>query len=252
MSKIISFLFMTTLICFHARGQQTLFGLTANSIEAKENLTAIYNLDVFKYFNLTEYDTDLKKSVFKKTQEFQDLLTELKSKRVEMLKTSFYTFKDEKFKDVNYDMKRKGFSIEIGANFGLGTASARAPKSIYLTYGERVILKSLPSKQVPEPIFGPGIYTDRLFLAMSEETGLEIENDKDNVQIYFFFTPTGKEKTTFKFYNNTSNSYGGWYTITQNILKSDNVRIVVANKLSGVIYFDKNYIVPAKTTATKK
>ena len=74
---------------------------------------------------------------------------------------------------------------------------------------------------------------------ISEEMGLEIENDKVNILIYFFFTPIGREKTTFKFYNNTSNSYAGWYNITHDDLKADKVRIIVANKLSGKIYYNK-------------
>jgi hypothetical protein len=36
-------------------------------------------------------------------------------------------------------------------------------------------------------------------------------------------------------------SYGGWYNVTHNDIKSDKVRVVVANKSSGNIYFDKTY-----------
>jgi hypothetical protein len=158
-----------------------------------------------------------------------------------MFRTTYFTSLDEKFINVNYDLKRKGFEIELGSNLGMGTLSARTPKSIDFSNWGTILLKALPTRQVADPIFGHGIYTEMLSLTMSEEMGLEIENDKENIQIYFFFTPIGREKTTFKFYNNTSNSYAGWYNVTHNDLKADKVRIIIANKLSGKIYYDKTF-----------
>ena len=215
--------------------------LTTNATEASAELETIFDLDVFRYYNLEGYDTELKKSVYKKTAEYQNYLLELKAKKVEMLKTNYYTIQTEMFSSINYDVSRKGFEIELGTNTGMGTYSARTPKSIYLQNGGHILLKGLPSKQKSAPILGQGILVENLFLAMSEENGLEVENNKDDVQIYYFFTPTGREKSVFKFYNYASGQFRGWYNITNNDLKSDKVRIVVANKTTGAIYFDKSY-----------
>ena len=38
-----------------------------------------------------------------------------------------------------------------------------------------------------------------------------------------------------------NNSFAGWFNITTNDLKSDTVRIVVANNATGKIYYDKTY-----------
>jgi len=226
-------LLLTFSLCVRTYGQ-ILSDLTANAKEATDQLEVIYDLDVFQYFNLYDYDTELKQSVFKKTEEYQTKLAELKSAKAEMLKTTYYTSHTEAFSsDTNYDLKRKGFEIDLGWNLGMGTEGARTPKSI-----NGFLFKALPSKQVPEPLFfGTGVNSEKLFLPMTEEAGLEIENDKKNIDVYFFFTPTGKEKTVFKFLNSDSK----WYNITHNDLKADKVRIIVAHKSTGKIYLDKTY-----------
>ena len=248
--KLTTLIILAFSFCIRIIGQQTLSELIDNAKEGKEELIAIYDLDVFRYYNLTDYDTELKQAVYRKTEDYQNKLTELKSIKAEMFKTLYYG-KLEKaftyssgdydmakgFSSRDYDLKRKGFEIYIGTNCGIGTVSAKAPKSINLDYDCNILLKALPSKQVAESNLGQGVYSERLFLPMSEEAGLEIENDKENIDIYFFFTPTGKEKIMFKYLN----SDGLWYNITQNEIKSDKVRVVVANKSSGKIYFDKTY-----------
>jgi hypothetical protein len=239
-STQITILFIS-LFYFQCNGQQLITDITANATEENGKLDDIYQLNVFSYYNLEEYDTELKKSVFKKTTEYQNYLTELKTKKAEMQKTTYYTIKTDMFNDTNYDVKRKGFEIEIGTNSGLGTFTARTPKSIYLENGSRIILKGLPIKQKPEPYVAKGVFSENLFLQISEENGLEIENSRENIQVYYFFTPTGLEITTFKFYNFDNGRYRGWYTINNNDLKSETVRVIVANKETGFIYFDKFY-----------
>jgi len=249
---ITTLLLLTTIFSVRTFGQKTISDLTLNAkklsvlnaqndfdasvgslnMEQTAIFNATYDLDVFKYFKLYDYDTELKQAVFKKTEEYQNKLTELKSIKAEMLKTTYYVKIEDKFNDNNYDIKRKGFDINLGSNWGMGTMSARTPKSV-----GGILFKALPTKQVAESTIGKGIYSEELFLPISEEEGLEIENDKGNIDIYFLFTPTGKEKSVIKFLN----SDGYWYNINHNDIKSEKVRVVVANKSSGKIYFDKTY-----------
>ncbi len=185
---IISLLFYPTF------GQQTIFDITTNAKVATGELEAIYDIDVFRYYNIKEYDTELKQVMFKKTEEYKSKLAELKEIKVEMLKSTYYFIKYFAYGN-NYDIKRKGFEFELGSNMGMGTISARTPKSI-----NDILFKALPTKQVNEPLFGSGIYTEKLFFPVDEATGLEIENDKENIAIYFFFTLKGRKKTIFKFF----------------------------------------------------
>ena len=179
--KQTTLILLTFLFCFRTFGQQTISELIANAKEGKEELEAIYDLNVFSYFNLSDYDTELKQAVYKKTEEYQNKLTELKSIKAEMLKTIYYGNLANAFSNVDYDIKRKGFEINLGSNCGIGTSSARTPKSINLDYECNILLKALPTKQVAEPIMGQGGYSEKLFLPMSEETGLEIENNRESL-----------------------------------------------------------------------
>jgi hypothetical protein len=217
--------------------QQTISGLLANSTEATEKLYDIYDLNVFRYFGLTDYDTELKQTVFKKTSEYQSKLAELTISKAEMQKTTYYSKLSEAFGNVDYDVKRKGFEIETGSNFAAYRQNAKPPKSVYIHLDEEcIILKALPTKQVSDSYSGGK--KEMFFISVDEENGLEIENDKANADIYFFFTPSGKEKSSSTYY--VVNPMGT-YNITGTYLKSDKVRVVVANKLSGKIYFDKVY-----------
>jgi len=175
-----------------------------------------------------------KRAVFKKTTDYQNYLTQLKDLKNEMLKSTYYIKLEDQFTNVDYNLKRGGFEIGLGENTGMGTLSGRTPKSI-----DGILLKALPTKQVPEE---EGICQETLFLPMSETTGLDIENNKENIDIYFFFVPSGKEKNTFKWYVIGGASYAGWYNITLSNIKSDKVRIVVANKSSGIIYLGIVYL----------
>ena len=238
-TKIITLII--TLFYLNLNAQELLSDITANATDENGKLENIYKLNVFEYYNLEDYDTELKKTVFKKTTEYQNYLSELKTKKAEMSKAWYYTVKTSVFNETDYDIKRKGFEIEIGTNSGLGTFSARTPKSIYLQSGDRIILKSLPSRQKTETKITKGLLTEKLFLEISEENGLEIENNREEIQLYYFFKPTGFEKTTFKFYNYDTGRFQGWYNITNDDLKSETVRIVVTNNITGKIYYDKTY-----------
>lgn len=234
MKKFTLTITILTFFCSHIFGQQTIFDLISNAKSVK-GIESIYDLDVFSYYNLDEYNTELQKTVFKKTAEYQSKLQELKKMKAEMLKTTYVVRLQNEFGD--YNIKRKGFEFSMGENMGIGTSSARPPKSLYIGDENFVILKSLPTKQVAHPLLGKGVFDETLFLSMSEETGLEIENDRDNFCLFFFFTPIGKEKTTFKFLN----SGDAWYNITKNCIKADKIRIVVANKTSGKICYDRSF-----------
>ncbi len=154
--------------------------------------------------------------------------------------------KEEKlFNSVEYDIKKKGFNLTINTNWGMGTASAKPPKSVSVAYGflssGYVQLKKLPSIEVADNFFGQGIKNEMLFIPVDEIIGLEIEENKEDIVVYYLFKPSNKESVKYKFYNNVSNSYAGWYDMTSKVITSLTLRIIVANKNSGKIYYDKIY-----------
>jgi hypothetical protein len=79
MRKITTLLFlMIVFIPVLTQGQQSISDLTANAEEANGQLISIYDLDVFAYFNISDYDTELKQAVYKKTEDYK---TNLRTKR---------------------------------------------------------------------------------------------------------------------------------------------------------------------------
>jgi hypothetical protein len=202
--------------------------------EADYKLMAIYDVDVFNYFDFGDDnpDTDLKKQLFKKKPEYAEKLSELKKKKSQFAKTDYYVKLDDRFESNDYNIKRKGFDIVIGENVGNGTLAARAPKSI-----GGILLSALPTKNRSIDMYGPGIYEERMFLQMNEENGLEIENNSDKIIVYFIFHISGKQSVQFKYMCRTY----GWYNMTQKLLFAEKVRVVVANRETGKVYYDKIY-----------
>lgn len=256
----LSLLLLFVFACGLAFGQQNISELTSTSKEATSDLEYIYDLDIFSYYNLKDYDTELKKSVFLKSEEGQNKFNELKNIKAEMQKTTYYVKLSHKFNDLDYNIQKKGFSIVFmeWVNAALSPSLAEAPKSIKIQSEEtndksvsRILLKSLPTKRIDiteeynsyRTRKVEGIYSDELFLSMTEESGLKVENDRENTDLYFFFTPNGREKSIFKSFASEK-----WNDITRNSLKADKVRIVVANSLSNKILLDKSFSYQAPTT----
>lgn len=213
--------------------------------KADKNIYFIYDLNVFGYFDVRGYDTDLKKEVYKNTSEYQNYLAELKNLKNKLGQTTFYYEAKELFTEIDYDINRRGFDLQINQNWGMGTASAKPPKSVAIDWGFLsgvfIQLKTLPSKVVADNFFGNGFTNEMLFIPLDAESGLEIEKNKKDISVYYLFTPVTKETLKYKFYNNVSNSQRGWFNMTDQVITSTKVRVVVANKKTGKIYYDKIY-----------
>ena len=138
--------------------------------QADEKVDAIYDLDVFSYFDFgDDYpETDLKKEVYRKTPEYKERLSELQKKKAQLVNTNYYVKLDEPrpFEWNDYDVKRRGFDIALAENWGEGTMDARAPKSI-----SGFLFPPLPTKNYPQKEYGQGIYEERLFPASKRGGG---------------------------------------------------------------------------------
>ncbi len=228
MKKIYTLFWGTIIFCHQTFGQQNISDLTATTEEATAELFYLFDLNVISYYEL-DYDTDLEISVFKKSEEYQNKLSELKKIKAETLNTPYYLKETGKFTWYNtYNMKRSGFEID------LVWWGEKAPKSFYLSEALecRVQLKALPTKQATE-----GSCREVLFIPMSETDGLEVTNDIENIDIYYFFSPKGIERITSKL---LCPGIITWEN-NSNYITANSVRIVVANNTTGKIYYDKSY-----------
>ncbi|HCA41984.1 MAG TPA: hypothetical protein DEP28_01880, partial [Bacteroidetes bacterium] len=215
---------------------------------ADRKINYIYDLDVFNYYNVQGYHTNLQKEVFKKTEGYKDDLNELKKKKIELNKTVYYYEDKTLFSSAGYNTKKKRFEILVNLNYGLGTEYAKPPKSFFIEHWKynskyKIQFSSLPTQKFIEII--PEYYDlgtkEILFIPMNVENGLEMENDKSYISIYFLFTPSTKRKIEYKFYDILKKFPEGVYYMTSDIITAQKVRVIVINKRTGKIYFDKIY-----------
>lgn len=203
----------------------------------RDKLYKIMTLDVFGYFDLSDYNTDLKKNMFMKTTEYTNKVNELKKlKHTSALRTYYVILKGERFKD--YDVNRKGFKVKLGENITLSGIINRwgPPKSISM-----ILFPALPteSEESKSGLLPKGIKTEYLFLPMNEKNGLSVENNKSDTKAYLFFSPADAKKISYDHYAAGGNH--GWLTIKDDCIIAKSVRVIVANEESGQIYLDKVY-----------
>lgn len=221
--------------------------ILSDASEANRDLKKIEALNVVGYHKLyEEYDTELKIKVFKKSEWYKEKENELKELRTEQRKSIFF-YKDSKsFDELTYSMKHKGFLVEIGSDFEISPDLGRPFKTIdtmddSMPNGE-VYLKNIPTIKIKMTDTYDDSIREYVVIKTTEETGLEIEENKERVTIYFLFKPIRMEKIKFKFtspFNPENYLINTLYTKTSSYLTSDFLRIIVANDDSGKIYYDK-------------
>ena len=219
----------------YSLAQESVFDLIAQSKYAyAEDLTEIFTLDVFAYFSLTDNKTELQREILKKTPEYQSYLTQLKSVKAKMLSTTYFVKLENAFEEIDYNIKLRGFELLLGTNWGSPRTGFRCPKC----FGRSILLKTLPTKQVEDSFVGNGWFNEIFFVQLDETKGLEIESNRKEVQVYFFFNVTGQETIKYRSYNI---NYPGWIELTDKPLYSVNVRVAIINKQTNQIYYDKSF-----------
>jgi len=204
--------------------------------KVEDKMQLIYDLDVLDYYELTDkYNTDLKREMFMKTSEYSSKLEDLKKKKADLLSHQIY-ISDYYSHLKDYNIKRKGFDIYIGEVSLFICDNAIKDKTIEWENKFKIYLEPLPiyiSKSI--------IFQQRyLFIPINEEKGLEIENNIENIKVYFIFKIA--DKTIQLKYIPCDIQQ-----MQENIIKTNEVRIIVANEETGKVYFDKKYLSISKS-----
>ncbi len=228
--KKVTLILLFILICF---------GILAEDFQdaQKAIFSKLYNiltLNVFSYYNLSQYDTELKKKVFKKTEEYEQKLKELKNLKKEAFSKIYYLILSNGIKeDYNIDKSRFEIDFEMyGA--GLGTFEAKYQKT-----KDKFYFPSLQFIEKKEPIL-PGAIYQYVILNVNEETALLIENNKKDFELLIFFKI--KDPIEVKYKYRSHGGYGaGLYEMTEKIIPTYNCRLILRNKKTHEIVFDKYY-----------
>jgi hypothetical protein len=216
------------------------------------SLYSIFKQNVFKYYDLNQYDTELKQATFKKTIEYQNYLSELIKIKANVSNSIYYIRIEDVFVNCNYDIKKQGFDIELCVfDFGMLASNTSQQKIIYLESSKERIksafsseprnnfpieenlirIKSIPSRTIHSNKLSQST-AEKVFISMSEENGLKIEENKYDIELYLLFTPKGIEQLSFPFLKSKS---------SKSVLVAEKTRMIVCNKKTGVVYYDKIY-----------
>lgn len=217
-------------------------------------LQAIYTLDVFSYYNLErKYDTELKKKAFTKTQEYKDKLKELKEINQKISKSYFFTKfstfsncstqESSYFCIYNYDLRKSGIKIMLPIQISFNS------RNFYFDgyyHNTKIIFPLFPTEgkcynYSPNlayiKIIRNSCQGETLFLQMSEDSGLAIENalSEHKLVIYITFQLVDIKPCTVKvewaFWENTYK--------TKPVLIGKLIKLIMANEESGEVYFEK-------------
>ncbi len=213
-----------------------------NDIEQTDSdtLFAINKLDVFKYYGLTQYDTELKRKAYKKSEKYAVYLSVLQEMRKQLFnKTFYFIFKDD-FYNCDYKLIKGGFSYTISTSSREGYVISERPKTI-----NSVIFPMLPTitykdesydKLRNEYPFYP-YFNEDIVIPVNEDNALLIENDRENSKIYFIFNLSGCKNVVYK----SKHPILGLSYFKEEVFVASMLRIVVANTKTDEIYFDKIY-----------
>lgn len=205
-------------------------------------LYSISKLDVLEYFDLNStYDTDLKRAVYRKTPEYSEKYNSLLKLKSEVKSKSFYVLFDSKVP--SYDIKRRGFEIDLGSNSGRGTDAARAPKSY-----EGFLFDELSTKTKQTYMFPKGFVDETFFLPMSETEGLIIETNRDDAIILFRFKVSGTKTVKYRYFC-WSNEI---YRMSDELLSTKDARVIIANIKTGDVYYNQAMTTHQKEKRKKK
>jgi hypothetical protein len=203
------------------------------------DLETIFRLDVYRYFKLKDqYDTDLKRKVFEKSDAYEEKLAQLKAEKEKLRQVDYYLVLSNDLG--NYDTRLGGFPVSLGLNidFGWVAHDAQAPKSVDRIYFPSLPTKTLPIKIAGETITIPGVGREVLLIPMAEEMALTVENNKGRVHAYLFFRLGDVQQVSFEYYSASDRQ---WFHVKQELPTATFVRVIVANSDSGEVYYDKSF-----------
>lgn len=171
------------------KGSRFYFGTNQDS-DQKNKLTAILNLDVIQYFDLHDkYNSDLKKKLFKESEDYKSKLDELKAIKAEVLDKTFYLDFDPNFKyrndQLKYNLETKDFYINTEIDFE-NKNKLSVPQFDQLTLTTRPGMGVSVKYRDYETQNGNRYSEERIYFKVGEEeTALKIEENAMNVRIIF-------------------------------------------------------------------
>lgn len=182
----------------------------------------IFNTNVFKLFDETkQYDTDLKKKFFMKTEGYKNYKKKLNELSLVVKNHMFMKKLDSSLSD--YDIKKGGFYLNFHESFYVGYTCSNYNKIIK----KFVYFDMLPKKD------------GTLFLPCPEDKALNIENiENKTIKIKFNITGIVKKEMTCRLMRDPSIIE----TKIEELLNSTNATFYIIDNSTGDVLYSKNYV----------
>lgn len=196
-----------------------------------KNFRSILKLDVFEYYDLKkQYDTDLKKKVFKESDEYKTKLSELENKLAELKSTSYYLDFEPTYYERNnlikYDLASRTFSLtnEIYLDDFYN-------KPNYVQF-DNIVFECPTGITIDRKQFQSGgvdfIRQYIKFKILDESLALKIEENRSDIRLLFLFKFT--QATPYEgldFFGKKTTLYA---------LSNTLEKVIVYNSITGEIY----------------
>jgi hypothetical protein len=191
--------------------------------------------DIWSYFpTLKKYDTELKKSNFKNTDEYFKLNTEFQNRK-NLLNGSVKYIYLWPWKLSDYNLKTKTFNLQY-SNFD-EYETQTYPINLLSNGDSKFLFPSIPTKTISElisaslgPLAAKYNYSSSVNVNVDPMIAEKIEANKDSISILFIFKKIDSAKDYF-FRGNYKFTY---YTINE-------VRVLIVNWRNNEIYYNKLY-----------
>ncbi|MBZ0272918.1 hypothetical protein K8I61_12840 [bacterium] len=209
--------------------------LTTSRGTDPSKLMPIFDLDAIAYYGLkTSAMTPLERKFYMKSDEYQQKLRELKAVRDEAKDATYYFELDVP----NYDIGQQGFVFVVRENINRAQMLVGAPHTVNGILFDSIPFYTRPYTQIDAQ--EPGVVQEYIVIPASEEDGLSIERNRENVRLYVFFKVVDLKSVQYKSFVIKGNERF-WKTVETNILVGSQPRLILGDRETGKIFFDKKY-----------
>jgi hypothetical protein len=194
---------------------------------------AILNLDVYEYFDI-DRRIDLQEKVYEQSEEY----AAFKDSLIQIKKGFLYEWHYARLDlEHDYDIKRGLFVFHESENIGYEPIPPRSLGKYSFSS-----IPSIEEASLAGAMFGiQGAKIVQMVFYCDEKTALELENNRQDLDILVLFKIDGTYYKSYRFFATNGYVAGAWNDIKQELISTRDVNIAVVSKDRSRLFLTKNY-----------